>query len=89
MGAKQKGPGRVRVALARMLGEAGYNVDPQDIRQRKPGEISYERPLWSWEVTARRRADGAPVTIQSWNTMGACASRGMDDPAVSVIVRAR
>ena len=72
MGAKQTEAGKTRIALAKALGEAGYDVDPQHIRQVYSTR-SY-RPLarWQWEVVARRRLDGAMVTIRSWDTMGAC-----------------
>ena len=89
MGAKRDEVGKTRRALAKALGEAGYDVKPQRIRQMY-GTRSY-RPLalWRWEVAARRRLDGRVVMIRSWGTMGACVRRGIDDPAASVVIQAR
>lgn len=89
MGAKRDEAGKTRIALAKALGEVGYDVDPQHIRQMSTGLSPRPLALWRWEAAARRRLDGRMVTIRSWDTMGACVRRGIEDPAASVIVQAR
>lgn len=89
MGAKRTEVGKTRAALAKALREAGYDVDPQRIRQVFGARSHRPLALWQWEAAARRRLDGAMVTIRSWDTMGACVRRGIEDPAASVIVQAR
>ena len=88
MGAKRTEAEKTRAALAKALGAAGYDVKPQYIRQRRDGDVA-RRHLWRWEAAARRRLDGHMVTIRSWDTMGACARRGVDEPTVEGVVRAR
>ena len=89
MGAKRDEVGKTRRALAKALGEAGYDVDPQHIRQMYSTRSYRPLALWRWEVAARRRLDGRVVMIRSWDTMGACVRHGIDDPAASVVVQAR
>ena len=93
MGAKRAE--RTRATLARMLGQAGYGVDPLNIKQKRGTPSSGRHvAVWGWETVARRRGDGAEVTIRCFDTMGACICRGVvappvTGPAGTVIVRAR
>lgn len=89
MGAKRTEAEKTRRALAKALGEAGYDVKPQHIRQMSTTLSPRPLALWRWQTAARRRFDGAMVMIRSWDTMGACARRGIDAPADDVIVYAR
>ena len=93
MGAKRAG--KAQVSLARALADAGYDVNPKDIRQKRGSSGNgHHVAAWGWEALARSRRDGAPRLLRCWDTVGACVGRGIavdgdSGPSSTVVARAR
>lgn len=78
MGAKRTEAGKTRIALAKALGEAGYDVDPSDLfPQRGAWRTNRRLDVCRWEATVRRRSDGLHLAVLCWDTMTECVRRGI------------
>ncbi len=84
---RRRGAGRIREKLAKLLGEKGILVDPEDLWTQEGAYRSVHWDLARWGTMEAKFKDGkAPdgtdwhqsVQLSSWSTMTDCCKYGID-----------